>query len=182
MGILMSVEFHRGSPGKFGSRTLNRKLLIGGLGVPRWFSLPRCFLLPRYIQLHRLCGRGSPYQDISRKGGWYVGVYRLYGRGFPYQDISRKGGRYGRSPSSSSNLLIWTIRACPLFEHRWLYLYIYIYICTHIFIHMCIYIYIYIYSSLSSDSRQQQLGRRYPPPRASDHESELRPTNPNPKP
>ena len=29
----MSVEFDRGSPGKFDSRTLNRKLLIGGLGV-----------------------------------------------------------------------------------------------------------------------------------------------------
>ena len=29
----MSVEFDRESPGKFDSRTLNRKLLVGGLGV-----------------------------------------------------------------------------------------------------------------------------------------------------
>ena len=29
----MPVEFDRGSPGKFDSRTLNRELLIGGLGV-----------------------------------------------------------------------------------------------------------------------------------------------------
>ena len=29
----MSVEFDRGSPGKFASRTLNRKLFVGGLGV-----------------------------------------------------------------------------------------------------------------------------------------------------
>ena len=29
----MSVEFYRGSPGKFDSRTLSRELLVGGPGV-----------------------------------------------------------------------------------------------------------------------------------------------------
>ena len=29
----MSVELYRESPGKFDSRTLNRKLLVGGLGA-----------------------------------------------------------------------------------------------------------------------------------------------------
>ena len=33
----MSVELYRESPGKFDSRTLNRKILIGGLGV---FEIP----------------------------------------------------------------------------------------------------------------------------------------------
>ena len=48
----MSVEFYRGSPGKFDSRTLIGKLLIGGLGVFAIYYLNITSLVRPYIYIY----------------------------------------------------------------------------------------------------------------------------------
>ena len=65
----MSVEFYRESPGKFDSRTLSRKTLIGGLGVCN------CLLSDGRVPHNRVCKlNGHPPYRVVVHSKWSWGM------------------------------------------------------------------------------------------------------------
>ena len=140
MGILVSIEFDRESPGKFDLRTLNRETL------DRWTGRT-CLASRNQCVSHVLPMMFITYQDLKTSvSSCFVQplVMQTNGRdGFcqlcpPCRDFQIHRARTEQVPLARS------IRVCT-YLYIYIYTYIYIYIYIHTYIHTYIYMYIYIY-------------------------------------
>ena len=134
----MSVEFYRESPGKFDSRTLNRKTLN------RWTG--RNVSRMSYNARRRAAGF-MPISAILRKAfttkSCAEKCIKSWLANFPIRRCEKRGAR---EVALDICIYIYII-----------YIYIYIYTCIHVYI--CIYVYIYIYIYIkppAASSREPQ--------------------------
>ena len=119
----MSVEFDRGSPGKFDSGLLIGKLFIGGLGVYMFTS--NALLIFKYPQ-----GLGPFLQiELCKTGRMML------------HDTRRCDIRYDITGHKRYGTMTCGAMCC----YTMLYIYIYIYTHTHMYTYIYIWKYIYIY-------------------------------------